>query len=428
MLIEATIQNYRSIKGPIVFSMLAAKNSNSNDTRTVAIDKKRNLLRSAALYGANGSGKSNVIRAMAFMKRFVFTSIKMNSTDVIETNPFRLDEKSLSEPSLFEVVFYKDDKKYRYGFEVTKEKVISEWLFVDYTIKESKIFVRRGREVVFGDKSDIPKKAIDITRDNGLLLSVGDQMNSVIAGEVFSWFENLNIISNLHDGYTGVATDILKNDDDYLPKKLLLETLTKADLGVSSIHLKEEKISFGEFVRKEKIPEAFIRAMREDMNKNDDDEIEIRDVIMFHKKYNAKSEVVKPVGFSIEEESDGTKRLFSLMGPLLDTLYNNKVLFIDEIENSLHPLLFDGLIEMINSNMFPGSKSQIIFATHKTSLLDFKRIRKDQVWFTDKDQFGDTKLFSLLEYKAVRKDINLEKSYLSGIFGAVPVIEELCGE
>ena len=428
MLIEATIKNFRSIKEQVVFSMLASNEADMAETKTFSIDDKRALLKNALIYGPNGSGKSNLLKALLFMKRFILTSGKMSSSDKINVEPFYFDSNSKNEPSMFEVVFFKEKFKYRYGFEVTNEKVISEWLFVDYSIRETKIFVRNEQDISIGGRSDIPKKAIKITRDNGLLLAVSDQLNSKIAQEVFEWFKKLNVLPNLSSNHIEITAALLNSKEENPLKQIIKETILKADIGIVSTEIKENTYTYKELSEKKNIPEPILNYFMNEEIINSQDTITEYEIYMNHNIFDENNILLGNKKIELEQESKGTQRLFALLGPLFNAIFNNGVLFIDEFDNGLHPLLLEKILELTSSKLFMNLKYQIIFVTHYTPFLNFSKIRKDQIWFTDKAEFGNTRLTALLEYKSVRKDINVEKTYLNGIFGAVPAIENICGE
>ena len=226
MLIEFTFGNFRSFKETVTISMVAAKTKardpQVNEDTTIVIDNKLTLLASAAIYGANASGKSNLIKALFFMRTFVLNSSSSTQVDdEIGVTPFLLNTETEKQPSLFEVIFLKDNVPYRYGFEVDRKNVITEWLFYSPRGKEVKLFVRDENGIKISREFQGDKSTKKVTRSNALFLSVAAQFNSETAKKVLSWFRSLGIISGLDDaGYGGYSAGKFSESGSYHAKNV----------------------------------------------------------------------------------------------------------------------------------------------------------------------------------------------------------------
>jgi len=388
MLIEFRVGNYRSFKEIATFSMVAAnivsKDKSLDENNVFTVDDDLTLLKTAAIYGANASGKSNLAKALGFMRWFIINSSKDTQTsEQIEVERFKLSDSTDSEPSFFEIVFFMNQKKYRYGFEANRNEVVSEWLFYVPKLRETKLFERKADSFTIAKiyKADgIQQK----TRSNALFLSVSAQFNVGIAESILTFFgKNINLISGLDDeGYRGYTIKCLqdnKNRDSILN---FLKKLSLSDGGKAT------------------------------------------SVQTLHKKFNEEGVFISSELFDINDESEGTQKIFSLAGPFLDTLKNGKVLIIDEFDARLHPKLSLAIVEMFNSRDGNPNNAQLVFMTHDTNLLSNKLFRRDQVWFTEKNRYGSTSVYSLVEYK-VRNDASFESDYIKGKYGAIPYIRSL---
>ena len=396
MLIEFSVGNYRSFKEKVTFSMVAAnlvaKDKNLDRTNLFEVDKDLKLLKSAAIYGANASGKSNLAQALSFMKWFMINSSKeTQSTEKINVEHFRLSTETESEPSLFEIVFVLDGQQYRYGFEADRDRVVSEWLFYVPKVRETKLFERES------DRFSVSKtyKADGIqqkTRDNALFLSVSAQFNVKIAEQILEWLTSqFKIVSGLNDeAYLRYTVNCLIQQAN---KDEIIQLIKKLDLGIGEIKVEP---SIGE--------------------------IKVKTV---HKKFDSEGNYISTELFNLEQqESEGTQKVFALAGFLVDVLKNGKVLVVDELDARLHPLISRAIIELFNSNESNPNQAQLIFMTHDTNLLSNKLFRRDQIWFTEKNRYGATDLYSLAEYK-VRNDASFESDYIKGRYGAVPYVGNL---
>lgn len=421
MLLEFTIGNFLSIKTKKTLSLEATSIKEHLDTNVVKLDRFQ-LLRGAVIYGANAGGKSNLIKAMSTMRRIVKQSFDASSTDELGITPFLLSTETSDKPSFFEILFLIGNVKYRYGFEVDNTSVKSEWLFESRIKSEKPLFVREGDGI---DVSASFKEAKDLeekTRDNALFLSVIDKFNGTTAKSIMKWFSNFITISGLsHERYKNVTFEMLEDENT---KPQLLDFYKKLDLGFDEIDLEKTPIDTKDITKlfNEEIAKQFISDI-EGKSK-----IDIKTI---HKKYNNKNEVVGFEKFDMRrQESSGTNKVFNISGPVFDVLKDGGVLIIDELDASLHPLMTLMITKLFNSPEFNKTNAQLIFATHDTNLFEYGHYRRDQIYFVEKDVYGASDLYSLVEYKEdggkkIRKDRSFEKDYIQGRYGAIPFIGNL---
>ncbi|BBD67979.1 hypothetical protein NIES4072_47090 [Nostoc commune NIES-4072] len=420
MLIEFSVGNYRSFKEQVTFSMVAAnlvtKDKKLDENNVFEIDNDLKLLKSAAIYGANASGKSNLATALGFMRWFMINSSKeTQSTEKIGVERFKLSTETEAKPSFFEIIFLMSGKRYRYGFEATIEKVVSEWLFYVPKSKETKLFERKL------DKISVSKtyKADGIqqkTRHNALFLSVSAQFNVQIAEKILDWLTNrVQLISGLDDrGYRGYTVNCLMNNEN---KNEIIQLLNKLDLGFGDIKLEEIEVTVDYW--SSEVPDEIKSIILKNGARK------VTTVQTMHQKFDKKGNPVSTEIFNLYvQESEGTQKVFALAGPLVDTLKNGRVLIIDEFDARIHPLISRAIVELFNSNETNPNNAQLIFMTHDTNLLNNKLFRRDQIWFTEKNRYGATDLYSLAEYK-ISDDAPFESDYIQGRYGAIPYIGNL---
>lgn len=436
MIIEFNIGNFKSFKEIVTFSMVASKTSsrdkNLDENNTFNIDSKLALLKSAVIYGANASGKSNLIDAMRFMREGVRDSARdTQAGDAIRVEVFRLSEDTVNEPSFVQMVFVLDGKKYRYGFEVNQKQVVSEWLFHVPNTKEAKLFVRDENGISVSSAFKEGKGIEDKTRDNALFLSVVAQFNGSISKKILGWFKMIRIYSGLHPriNHYEYTASLLENSRY---RESVLQLLRKLDLGFETVEIEKTSLDIVFLPEAENIPDelkgvhAKLKdAMQELKTIRNFDSLNRKAIKTIHQRYNSEGQASSTELFDLESnESEGTRKLFALAGSLVDVLSNGKILVIDEFDRSLHPLITQAIIKLFNSNDTNPKNAQIIFTTHDTNMLTNKLFRRDQIWFTEKDKCRATKLYSLVEYK-VRNDASFESDYIQGRYGAIPFIGDL---
>lgn len=433
MLIEFSVGNFLSFKETVTFSMVSA--SIKEHPKNTFENGKFKLLKSAEIYGANASGKSNLLKAMDFMKGFVQNS--STGTQVfqkIKVENFRLSTETEGKPSFFEIIFLENGTRFTYRFEVDAEKVHSEWLFYAPKGSDRKLFKRVGQKIELGRDFKEGKGLEAKTRENALFLSVVAQFNGEISKGILKYFSDLRIML---DGIVKKFT--LDKTQDSLLRIKILNFLKVADLGITNFSLikKDFQQKFTELSETKGLESLmslgidFISSITpnqfsefsESMNSITGENI--FDVLISHSKFDKNGKPISEVNFDLEKnESDGTSKLFYLSGYVIDALENGKILIVDELESSLHPNLMEFIVNLFNSE-FNKNNAQLIFTTHNTNLLTNKFFRRDQIWFAEKDRFGATELFSLVEFKEkARNDSTFNKNYLLGLYGAVPLVGE----
>jgi len=397
--------------------MVASKRTELWDSN-VFIQDKFDLLKSAVLYGANASGKSNFIRAISFARMFILNSAKAQIEDPIRVKSFRLSDATENAPSFFEFIFINNGIRYRYGFAADRVEVKNEWLFHAPKGRETRLFLREKQNIEMNADFKEGKGLEDKTRNNALFLSVVAQFNGQIAISILNWFSKCNVISGLEDqGYKQYSLAQFEKEDY---KKKILDFLRIADLGIEDLNIIQRKANNNDLEKMPKEVASIIKAQMKDAAAGT-----ITEVKTLHKKYDDKNASIGLEKISFEsEESAGTRRIFALSGPIIDTLINGKILFVDELDSRLHPKLLQFIVGLFNSKEHNPNNAQLIFATHNTNILNRKNFRRDQVWFVEKDKYGSSKLFSLIEYN-VRKTASFDKDYLEGKYGAVPILEDI---
>jgi len=416
MLIEFRVKNFRSVRDEQSLN-LTASTSHEMENGHVFVSKKSNfrLLKSAAIYGANASGKSNVLQGAAFMRHFVLKSAEGQAGDKIEVESFRLDQEFASQPSSFEVHFIHDEVRYQYGFSADKKRVRREWLLA-YPFGKPQRWIERSwnteteeMEWEFGPnfKGDRIKLS-EMTRENTLYLSLGVKFNHPQLTPVFKWFrECLSILTApmmFFGRFNEFTAEHCENDKNFQVR--IARLLTESDLGINDLKVES-------------------RILTED-DVPDDAPEEIKQWILGRKDFDIKTIHQSSMGkgsvaFDLSDESDGTQRLFALAGKWLDVLDHGYTLFIDELDASMHPLLARKLVSLFHDPGINKKGAQLVFTTHDTTLLDKSLFRCDQIMFTEKEERGATRLYSLLEYSP-RKSEALQKGYLAGRYGALPFL------
>jgi AAA15 family ATPase/GTPase len=435
MLIQFTVGNFHSFKEPVTLSMVATKlkavDSRIDENNTILVNDDLSLLTSAAIYGANASGKSNLIAALRFMRNFVLSSSRdTEATEAIDIDNFKLSTETAGKPSFFEAIFIEQDIQYRYGFEVDQEKVISEWLFRVPKNREARLFVRENNNIEYSRSFKEGKGLENKTRPNALFLSVVAQFNGTIAMTVLLWFKKLGIISGLNDaGYRNFTIGKFDNTDF---RQKILQLVKSLDLGIMDVRVDKSadvKIHAAPVLTisiesSEEISESVQRKLEKVFGPASVQPMSIQTVHTTFKE-DGSPDSLETFDLGLHE-SEGTKKLFFLTGPIIDTLANGNLLVIDEMEARLHPLITRDLIRLFNSMESNRNRAQLIFTTHDTNLLSNKCFRRDQIWFVEKDDLNASHLYSLAEIKLdenkVRNDASFEDDYIQGRYGAIPFL------
>ena len=419
MLVEFRVKNFRSLRDEQVLSLVASKDKTLTDTHTLETGLKAapSLVRSAAIYGANAGGKSNLIKALQYMRGVVMESATViQPGQTYSVQPFRLDAESASQPTEFEVTFILDGVRYQYGFAMTAQRIVSEHLLVYKPFKPQRWFDRHfdqgtGKDIYdFGPGLKGPKNLWEgATRPNALFLSMAVQLNSEALQPVFEWFVSGLVIFNEQARLSPqVSIQMLKQAEG---RKQICDFLSAADISIADIEVVTRKVP-GQAVHFDLVA-GKTEVRTEEMEEN-------------QLRFSHVTEQGKAV-FDLMDESNGTRNLLFLSGPVMDILGKGLTLVIDELDTSLHTLLVRELVRLFHRPEANTGGAQLIFTTHDTSLLDAPGLfRRDQVWFVEKDRDQTSALVSLSEFSP-RKNEALERGYLMGRYGAVPFLDHTLG-
>lgn len=412
MLLEFRVKNFRSIRAEQKLSLVANKDVTHIDTHVFDNGAKTTppLLKSTVLYGANASGKSNLINALAFMQDVVASSAtQIREGDLFSYSPFKLDAHSAAEPTEFEITFVEDGVRYQYGFALRPERVVEEWLLVYKNTKPQMWFSRK-----FDSNSDkehyefgshlTGKRSLwqDSTRKNALFLSKAVDLNSDKLRPIFLWIvNNLMIIGT---GTQPIFDFSIKHIQTETGKTEILNFLISADMSISEIKLENRKMK------------RISLEVKGDSSTQHVSEVETFLPTFLHQGTDGSAI------FELTDESTGTQRLFAFAGPILDVLQHGRVLIVDELDNSLHTLIIRFMLTLFHSVKTNPNGAQLIFSTHNTTLLHHEIFRRDQIWFVEKDSSHATQLYPLSDFH-VRKKEAWENGYLGGRYGALPFID-----
>ncbi len=416
MIIEFKIKNFRSILDQQTFSLVGSAGSELNqNTFNLDSDDSLKILRSSVIYGANASGKSNLLNAMLFMQYFIVMHAKESVPgDEILVEPFSFDNNSREEPSEFEITFAINGVRYQYGFVVDKLRVYEEWLFVYQTNRAQQWFNRVYNKDTekyswkFSKYFKHKKQVIDLTRPDVLFLSSAVKLNNEQLSPIFSWFQKELLFIDLING-RGLnykkSIDYVKNENG---KRWILKFMKAADPSIIDIVLDMKRITEDDLPS---FPDKMPKEVQDYFKK------ELMD------KESPKISLIHSSGLPLDfsDESDGTRKLLGFAGNWIDALENGKALIVDELNNSLHPLVIKFLIDLINNPEKNKKNAQLIFTTHDTSLLDNEIFRRDQVWFVEKDKKNSSQIYPLLNFSPRKKEA-IGRGYLQGRYGALPYI------
>ncbi|HWN66999.1 MAG TPA: ATP-binding protein [Haliangium sp.] len=421
MLIEFRVENHRSIRDEQALTMRAGRVGAPDDPRPRAVPgDKTGVLPVAALYGANASGKSNLLAAFNFMRQVILLSHRFWSPDGgIPRAPFAWGSKS-SEPSLFEVLILQEGTRYRYGFVADGERFQEEWLYAWPAGRKQTWFEREGDTFKFGEHLRGENRMVEqVTRPNALFLSAAAQHRHEQLTGIYRWFSAMRTVNV--DQRQGALADLFLEHmleqtfdgksaltrpspfgevsaGDYL--EAVRDLLRAADVGIVDIKLED----------RDEDPGAILEQGR-------------RSRVMVRHQSTANN-----AWLPFQEESHGTQMLYRMAPDLLHALQNGSLLLIDELEASLHPLLALQVVRQFNDPRANPRNAQLLFTTHDTNLIGTElgepALRRDQIWLTEKDSEGATSLYPLTDYKP-RKAENLERGYLQGRYGAIPFLGPL---
>ena len=396
MLVNFTFKNFRSFRDEMTLSMEAASIQELSEAVVKSCDEE--LLPVAVMYGANSSGKSNVLKALKAMRDVLLNSVKLNPKDKLDAEPFCLDLTSAEQPTSFEIQFTLNGSKFRYGFDYTANEILAEWLYEKRVgEREFELFLRSGNEFKISKTRFAEGNGKqDATPSNRLFVSLVAQLNGKLSQSILDWFSSIEYISGM-DGkeYAGKTLEMLFLNQQGATE--IKQLFTETNLGFNELDIE--------------LDDSVAMKMKAES---------------VHNLYDADGTMVGVRTFSTDKmESEGTKKMIEIAGPLVDAILSGKILVVDELDAKLHPFLTRKIIGLFMDREINRNGAQLIFATHDTNLLNLQYLRRDQIWFTEKDKTDSTELYSLVEFRdnagnKVRNDRNIEKDYINGRYGAIP--------
>jgi AAA15 family ATPase/GTPase len=389
----------------VVFSMLASNAMKDRDevreNAPIPVSEAFRVLPVAVVYGANAHGKSNLIKAFRVFQWFSMNSFQTAINQPIPTEPFRLSTLTEHAPSEFELTFYNDGFIYRYGFIIDSEKIHKEWLIQKKDMPKSReieLFLRDSNHLSYHKTIFRIGRLIshnELFKDESLVLFVAASLNDSLARSLIQYISRVNVLSGLQDSRYEAFSKIQLKQKTPLFKRMF-DLIAAADMDIKGMEYKPDT----------------------------------HEVITLHSKYDENNNISGDVNFMLtKNESHGTRKFFNLSGPILTTLEEGGTLIIDELDSKLHPNLLERIVKLFQNTHINRNRAQLIFASHNTALLGSGILRRDQVWFAEKDNFGVTRLLPLLDYKqgsySVRQNAAIEKQYTEGRFGGVPFLGDL---
>lgn len=386
MLLQFSVTNHRSIKNTAIISMKASKDSSMKEN-LISPDGKKELVPVMALYGANAAGKSNILHALLLMREMVCgTYAKPLKGVELPQEPFAFT-KDAAEPTGFEIIYFYNGIKYAYGFSFDREHILTEYLYHWPNGREALIFSRKKDRFEFRENMQEQMTLASRTADNRLYLVSSNEWNCIQTEKAYRWF--FEKLMGLVDTGMSLETTLSAIEKGSRKKQRILKEMLCADLGIKDV---------------------LITGSKENPN-----------ILTIHRLVDESGNETD-YSLLMGQESMGTQRFFSRIGMWMEALQNGSVLVVDEIESSMHPLLTRHLIEMVQDEAVNTSHAQLIFTTHDTGLLDLTLLRRDQIWFAEKDEKSmQTDIYALTDFSP-RKGENISKGYLQGRYGAIPFI------
>ncbi len=410
-IIEFSVENFMVFKNKATFSMFSRKNE-----KHTFESNGENLLKTSFIYGPNACGKTSILRAFLNLRQGMLFSANNKENSGLPFFPFLASADNLTKPSFFELVFSiigENQGIYRYNFSYLKNHIVTENMSKVSSGGTEEVYISRNEQ-----KIDIGKIFSDVdvilnnTRKDALFISQAALFNSPFALSIMDALKKIDVIFD-HQQIQDYTIEMFKENPEF--KNKILEYLKKADFCISggrTVEVDQPVFNItnerGEFSTTNSIKKGNI-------------------LYLEHSKYDENNKKTGTFELPIHEESNGTQNFLSILGPVINVLNEGRVLFIDEFDNSLHPILTKFIVDLFESAVINKNNAQLIVTTHDTSLLSYKdEFIKDQFWFTEKDEFGSAKLFSLADFKTgIRNDTEFSKKYLEGRFGALPFIQSI---
>jgi AAA15 family ATPase/GTPase len=398
MLVEFSVGNFWSFKEVQTFQMQAAKISSKypklDEDNVIKVDEQLSLLKSKAVFGANGSGKSNLVRAFHSMRMIIEESVK--DMKILEASifPFQLSSETSKKPTFFQVVFVYDNVLFRYGFEANSKAIVSEWLFgkalnAKKGSRERFYFTREGNNL------EVNESLLKEAKEKHLTASGTDapplfRENTLYLALLATY--NVSLILNVYN-YLLIKIAPIFSESDPIRLTNLMQSPKFRSKATELLNAIDPTIK----------------------------EIRIEHGIIWTIRHIEEENETKPVAFILaDQEAEGTKKIFGLSPYILTALEFGYTLIIDEFDAKMHPQLTRKIVELFHSPSTNLNNAQLVFITHDSNLLDPHLLRRDQICFVQKDKNGATELYSLVEFKGVRNDASFEKDYLQGKYRAVP--------
>lgn len=427
MLIEFKFKNYRSFRDEAVLSMEASGLGMYKES-LIQYNSKTRLLPGIAIYGKNGGGKSNVIRAFWLAVQFIKNAQRTQHADAsIPVRPFRLNDYSQKEPTEFEFIYVLDGIKYWYAFSADREKIYTESLHYAPKGQKALVFARSAQAFVFTEEKAKRKLIAKMVAPNQLFFSVACTMNDQACVSAMRWFRERIYFSR---DYSDIPKQLLDYSDNPGMLKAIRNYAKAADFGIEDMQFEINQKEIQELEMPKDLPEGvkvalanFLQALSQ-ASDNADAKMLMNEVkaISMHQGMdkNGHSQLYP---LELIDESDGTRTLMSIAPAVESVLENGGVLLADEIEKGLHPLLVDYIVAKFQSKDTNPKGAQLIFTTHDTELLNMELLRKDQLYFADKNrEDGSSELYSINEF-STRTTENIRKGYLLGKYGAIPDLD-----
>lgn len=426
MLIEFKFGNFRSFRDEAVLSMEAMGLGRLKNCLISYNSMK--LIPSVAIYGKNGGGKSNVIRAFWLAVQFIKNAQRTQHENAkIPVKPFLLNDYSKDEPTFFEFTYVLDNVKYIYGFSATKEKIFSEYLYHSPKGQKATVFTRTEQKFTFTEEKAKRKLISEAVAPNQLFFSVACTMNDADCMRAMKWFRDYVFFSR---DYADIPEQLLEYSNDKNMLAAISGYAKAADLGIEKMEFEFKDEVVKDFESEKNIPEeirfaltAFMQNLKENSNISEIglQKSEVR-ATSYHNAIN-KNGIKTSFTLDLSDESDGTRKLMSIAPAIESVLNNGGIVLVDELEKELHPMLVNYIVAKFQSKTSNPNGAQLIFTTHNTELLNMELMRKDQLYFADKNRKdGASELYSIGDFSTKTAD-NIRKGYLAGKYGATPDIE-----
>nr|WP_314601024.1 ATP-binding protein [uncultured Porphyromonas sp.] len=425
MLLNFAVTNYRSIKERQVFSLMAVEGL-PHEESLIRSKEDIPILPVALLFGANASGKSNILRAFGAMLRMVLKSVRLNPDDTLdEYEPFLLDEESRNNSTELEAEFItggegRIEHHYRYGLAFSESLITEEWLYRYEGGNETKLFYR-DRDKVQVNETEFPegKGKEDALNSNRLFLSLVAQLNGTQSKEIILWITTVGFITaSQTEQYMPMTSILLKRRENPIEGGLshyadIAQTfLSNIDIGIMELSIEEVSVA---------LPKDVPEELKKDLSKDEHTTLKVEST---HNRYNKQGEIIGNEIFRTKRnESEGTQKITDLLGVIFLTLWAGSLLVIDELDAKLHPLLTRAIIQLFTNPEINVYGAQLVFTTHDTNQLHLDYVRRDEIWFTEKNPVEATELYSHIEFKDFDPSMDITEQYVNGRYGAIPRIK-----